>query len=318
MAEPKITVLMPAYNAAGYIEEAIRSVLEQTFTDFELLIVNDGSTDNTEAIIRSFNDDRIILTSQKKSGIAAALNKGLSIARAAIIARFDADDICYPNRLALQYDFLNTHPDHVIVGCDADYYDMQDEFVFTYRPPGHTDEEIRSLYFYHCPFVHSGVMYRRQVILDAGGYDLNAHAFEDHLLWSKVIKLGLACNLSSTLIRVRLHTGSVTMDEKWRTKTFCKIKYGALQKGSISKQEGDILQLQLGIQENEKTKQGAYYAVLAKKFLWDNHQPLKARMNLKKIIRIKPMDIRSYLLYALSFMPGGFIKKFYSTFSQTK
>lgn len=315
--DPKITVLMPAYNAGKYIGEAIHSVLSQTFTQFELLIINDGSTDETEQVIRSFNDERIKLINQTKAGLAIALNTGIHAARADLIARFDADDVCYPRRLELQYNFLIAQPDHVIVGCDADYFDMNDEYVFTYQPRGHSDAEIRALYFYHCPFIHSGVMYKRQVIMEAGCYDVNAHAFEDHLLWSKVISLGQACNLPQTLLKVRLHTSSISIDEKWRSRLFCKIKYGALQKRSISRQEGDILHQLLAKQEDQKIKQGAYYAMLAKKYLWNNHQPMKARLNLKKIIKIKPIDITSYFLYALSFMPGGFIRKFYSFFSNS-
>ena len=94
---PTITVLMPAYNAGNYIGEAIASVLAQTFTDFELLIINDGSTDQTTAIIRQFNDPRIVIINQENTGVAAALNTGLQHARAGYIARFDADDVCYPN-----------------------------------------------------------------------------------------------------------------------------------------------------------------------------------------------------------------------------
>src|SRR5258708_34774335 len=95
---PKVTVLMPAYNADKYIAEAITSVLEQSFTDFELLIINDGSTDETVNVVRSFNDPRIVLINQDNKGIASALNAGLNCARSPYIARFDADDICYPNR----------------------------------------------------------------------------------------------------------------------------------------------------------------------------------------------------------------------------
>lgn len=99
MHSPQITVLMPAYNAGKYIREAITSVLEQSFADFELLIVNDGSTDDTADIIDSFNDERIVVLSQENKGVAAALNNGLRHARAPYIARFDADDVCYPYRL---------------------------------------------------------------------------------------------------------------------------------------------------------------------------------------------------------------------------
>jgi glycosyltransferase involved in cell wall biosynthesis len=96
MHNPAITVLMPAYNAGKYIHEAISSVLAQSFTNFELLIVNDGSTDDTLAVISSFNDARIRVINQTNKGVAAALNNGLQHAQAPYIARFDADDICYP------------------------------------------------------------------------------------------------------------------------------------------------------------------------------------------------------------------------------
>src|SRR5436190_24284433 len=103
--DPRISVLMPAFNAGKYIGEAISSVLKQTFTDFELLVINDGSTDDTEKVICSFTDQRIKLINQTNKGIAAALNKGLAEAKAPLIARFDADDICLPQRLAVQHDF---------------------------------------------------------------------------------------------------------------------------------------------------------------------------------------------------------------------
>ena len=105
----KVTVLMPAYNAGKYIAEAIESVLQQTFKDFQLLIINDGSTDNTEEIIRSFKDEGILLMNQSHKGIAVALNKGLSKANSPYIARFDADDICFPERLQKQISFLENN-----------------------------------------------------------------------------------------------------------------------------------------------------------------------------------------------------------------
>src|ERR1700712_1626126 len=99
ITNPTITVLMPAYNAGNYIHEAITSVLEQSFTDFELLIINDGSIDRTSTIINSFKDERIVVINQENLGVAAALNTGLQHARADYIARFDAYAVCYPNRL---------------------------------------------------------------------------------------------------------------------------------------------------------------------------------------------------------------------------
>ena len=103
MNDIKITVLMPVYNAEKYIEKAIDSVLNQSFKDFELLIINDGSTDGSMDIIRNFNDPRIVVVNQANSGVAAALNTGVKLARGEFIARFDADDICYPRRFDEQY-----------------------------------------------------------------------------------------------------------------------------------------------------------------------------------------------------------------------
>src|SRR5438309_494210 len=106
----KITVLMPAYNAGKYIRASIESVLNQTYQNFELLIINDGSTDDTISIVLSINDPRIVLVNKEHEGIATTLNTGLRLADTYYIARFDADDICMPQRLEKQFNFLEDHP----------------------------------------------------------------------------------------------------------------------------------------------------------------------------------------------------------------
>lgn len=307
----KITMLMPAYNAEKYINIAIRSVLEQSFFDFELLIINDGSTDDTEKIIRSFTDERIRLINQSNQGIAAALNMGLLNANAALIARFDADDICMPGRLLEQWNFLNEHAEYVIVGSDADYIDMNGDYVYTCRLPAHTNEEIQELTLHRCPFIHSAVLFRKEAVIQAGGYDTNAYAFQDHLLWSKVIRQGKACNLSSPLLQVRLNPESISIDEKWRTKRFREIKSGSISRGNITAAEGRELLSILNEQNNPKIKEGSYYSLLGKKYLWNNHQPKKARINLKKAIRIHPARLDSYAIILLSFFPKDFIAWLY-------
>ena len=285
--------------------------MRQTFTDFELLVINDGSVDSTEAIIRSYADTRIRLINQTNQGIAAALNMGILNANAGLIARFDADDICLPDRLTIQYEFLQTHPDYVIVGSDADYIDQYDEFVFTCHLPAHSCEEIKKLAPAKCPFIHSAVLFKKDRIIQAGGYNTNAFAFQDHLLWTRVIKLGKAGNIAQALIQVRLNPGSLSIDEKWRTKRFREIKSAAIRNGSISAAEGKEL---LGIikkQNNPKIKEGSYYSLLGKKYLWNNHQPKKARINIGKAIRIHPARLDSYAMMGLSFFPEAFIKWLY-------
>ena len=117
--QPKISVVMPAYNAENYIREAIDSILAQTFRDFEFLIIDDGSTDHTVEIIRSYSDSRIRLyQNERNMGVAATLNRGLDLARGEYIARMDADDISLPERFAKQAAYMDAHPDVAVCGSN--------------------------------------------------------------------------------------------------------------------------------------------------------------------------------------------------------
>src|SRR6185437_2936746 len=304
---PKITVLMPAYNAGKYIREAISSVLEQSFTDFELLIVNDGSTDDTEKIICSFNDRRIVLLSQENKGVAAALNLGLTNARAPYIARFDADDVCYPTRLKIQYDFITAYPQYCIVGSAADCIDAGGAFIFTHHPEGHLNEEIQQLKYSTCPFIHSSVLYKKAAVINNGGYNEHAYTYEEHFLWVRILKEEMGCNLSQPLIKVRLNPESVTIDEKWHTRKFRSIKYSTLKNRAITAVEGNTLYQISEKQNSTRIKEGAYYALCGKKFLLNNHQPEKARQHVGRAISLYPFRLDNYLLYAVSYVPEKLI-----------
>ncbi len=310
--EIKITVLMPAYNASNYIGEAIESVLKQTFSEFELLIVDDGSTDNTADIIRRFNDSRIVFVQQQNGGIADALNNGLQHARSEYIARFDADDICYPNRLEIQYEFIKKNPEYIVVGSGADYVDADGNFVFSYNLAGHSDEQIKNLSYSICPFIHSTVLLKKSVVLDAGGYNVRAHSFEDHFLWLQIKQKGKFYNLSQSLIKVRLNPESVTVDEKWRLKEFIHIKYKALKELYITPDDGQKLLEVLKRQNNKKIKTGSYYALLAKKFLWNNYQPALARKNIKEAIKLSPFHVHNYSVLMMSYLPHKMISRIYA------
>ncbi len=317
MNDIKITVLMPCYNAAAYIADAIRSVLNQTFKEFELLIVNDGSTDNTEAIIRSFTDDRIALINQSQQGVAAALNNGLKHARAEYIARFDADDICYKERLEQQYTFMQANPDCIITGSAADYMDDAGNYIFTHFSRANTDAELKELPYTSCPFIHASVMYKRDEIA-AIGYDINAHSFEDHLLWMNLRNKGEMHNMPERLLSVRLNISSLTIDERKRPKAFHRVKNKALRTGSISKADGDKISEIIKAQNNPKQKEGAYYSLLAKKFLWNNYNPPRSRENMKKAISIGNFDFKDYLLLGISYLPKRMIDNLYSLFAAGK
>lgn len=314
-AQPQITVLMPAYNASRYIREAIDSVLSQTFTAFELLIINDGSTDETESVIARFTDDRIKLINQPHQGVAAALNLGLLNAAAPLIARFDADDICYPQRLQIQYEFFQVNPEYVLIGTDVDYADHTGEFLYKYNNIGHTHQEISDRITSFCPFIHSSVMYKKNIALEAGGYDALAHTFEDYRLWIKFITKGKVCNLTVPLITVRLNPESVTVDEKLRGKRFSELKKEMLFHSPVitSEQENELNNI-LHSQNFLGFKNYSYNMLLAKKYLWNNYQPVKARQNVRKAISFKPLQFTGYGLLLLSFMPKNMVNKFYSKY----
>jgi glycosyltransferase involved in cell wall biosynthesis len=307
----KVTVLMPAYNAGKYIAEAMGSVLRQTFSDFRLLIVDDGSTDDTLEVIRSFSDNRIDLIHQSHRGIAAALNKGLSKAKSEYIARFDADDICFCERLMQQVSFLDSHPDYIIVGTDAEYISENGEHLFDFKCAGHTHEQIIRKIYSYCPFIHSSVMYRKEDVILAGGYSEHAHNFEDYFLWVQLLRKGKFCNLPQQLIKVRFNPASVTIDERWRGRIFRKMKRDIITKGIITEQEGSHLYNIIKSQDFRNIKEGSYYALCGKKFLLDNHQPEKARPLFSKAIMRYPYRLDNYALYLLSFFPDFFITWLY-------
>src|SRR5690606_5635129 len=120
-----VTVLMPAFNPGKYLPEAIESILSQTYSDFEFLIINDGSTDDTLEVIKSYKDSRIRLISRENKGLINTLNEGIDAASGQLIARMDADDICLSTRLEKQVKFFDEHPDHVLVGAEANVVDKE-------------------------------------------------------------------------------------------------------------------------------------------------------------------------------------------------
>jgi len=305
--KPMISVLMPVYNAERYVAEAIASVLQQSFAQFEFIIVNDGSTDGSRNVISTFNDRRIILIDQPHQGVAAALNTGLKYARANYIARFDADDICHPDRLEKQLNYLLDNSEYILVGSDVEYILENGDFLFNFQCIAHSHDQIMEKLYFYCPFIHPTVMYKKESIINAGGYATNAHNFEDYLLWTKLANAGKFHNLSEPLVKYRLNSTSVTIDEKWRGKRFRKLKRAAITRGAVTPTEADELLAIIQTQNIDKIKRGAYHALCGKKLLADNYQPAKARHHVRKAIQIHPSRLDNYLLYTVSFLPERWI-----------
>lgn len=309
---PLVTVLMPVYNAEAYLREAMDSILVQTYRDFEFLIIDDGSTDASSEIIKSYSDNRIKLIQQKNSGVSGALNTGLQAAQGKFIVRFDADDIALPHRIETQMQFMMANPDYVLAGSDVDYITETGTYIFTYQNTGHSDSEIRTRIYQKNPIIHSAVIAHRDVMLACGGYDALAHTFEDHLLWINLLSHGKVCNLNTVLIQVRLNPQSVTSDERLRGKTFLNIRQHILERhGPVHESEGQQL-MSILQQQNSKTEKAiGYHSIVAKKYLWNNPRAKQVRLHCAKIIKLKPLMPMAYILILLSFLPSSWIMFFY-------
>src|SRR5690606_5902322 len=158
------SVILPAYNAELYLREAIDSVLTQTFNDFELIVLNDGSIDQTENIILSYDDSRIIYVKNEQNlGLIGTLNKGMALAKGKYIARMDADDICFPERFEKQVAFLENNKEYIICGTSAYRFhnDILDRKAFNVPL---SDESIRVRLLFNSGFIHPSVMFRADIV----------------------------------------------------------------------------------------------------------------------------------------------------------
>jgi len=207
---PTVSVLMPVYNAERYLSEAVESILGQTFADFEFLIVDDGSTDRSRAILERYaaRDPRIRLTSRPNTGYAAALNELLGLARGELVARMDADDVALPERLARQVDYLGAHPDVVGVGTAVHFIDAAGRFLRD-RHPGMDHEAIQERALAgDCALNHPSVMMRRAALEAVGGYHVEFMPAEDLDLWLRLGEVGRLTNLPNVLMKYRQHEAS--------------------------------------------------------------------------------------------------------------
>jgi len=204
---------MSVYNGRRYLREAIESVLRQTFGDFEFLILDDGSSDGSQDIILSYRDPRIRLVANTTNiGLTKSLNRGLARALAPLIARQDADDVSYPNRLEKQVEIMDRHPDVVLVGAQARTIDSGGSPVRgTPWPRAVTDLGMRWQLIFESPFVHTSVMFRREVVWgELGGYDEEFVTSQDYELWSRVARRYRIGNLPDCLVDFRVHPESAS------------------------------------------------------------------------------------------------------------
>jgi len=213
MDNPAVSVIMPAFNAERFIDEAIRSILSQTFRDFEFLIIDDGSSDRTPAILAEYarKDPRIrVLRNEQNAGIVVSLNRGLAEARGRYVARQDADDTSFPNRIERQVAFLDEHPGVVAVTSEVLEIDAEGRTLRASRRRGDAVSVAWRLLFHNYFYPHSAVTFRLAPVRELGGYREAFRHCEDYDLWTRLAEVGDLVILPDTLLRYRVHSQSVS------------------------------------------------------------------------------------------------------------
>ena len=204
---PRISVLMPVFNAERFVAEAVESILRQTFTDFEFLIIDDGSTDGSLRILERLasRDDRVRLVSRSHRGLVPALNELMNLARGEFVARMDADDIALPDRFDLQVAHLEHNPDVVCLGGGHQLIDCRGRILRNIHHPG-DDATLQELALEgRCPITHSSLMMRRQAVVAVGGYREEMREAEDLDLLLRLGEHGHIQNIDKILVQYRKH-----------------------------------------------------------------------------------------------------------------
>jgi glycosyltransferase involved in cell wall biosynthesis len=226
MKSPLISVVLPAYNSSRFLPQAVNSILNQTFTDFELLIINDGSIDDIDSIVMSFNDNRIIyIKNDQNCGLVYSLNKGIQNARGIYVARMDADDIALPERFKIQKEYLDQHPEIGLVASTIQMIDINN------NPAGYwpldlttlTPSQIRKKMAEESCLAHPSIMGRRELFLRYQ-YKEYQKNIEDYDLWLRLLNEGIAISkIKEPLLLYRIHDTSITKSDQKKRNVFFKV-----------------------------------------------------------------------------------------------
>ncbi len=213
MAQPLVTVILPVYNAQLFLAKAIDSVLAQTYTHFELLLINDGSTDDSERIILSYTDVRIRYIKNKQNiQLIATLNKGIALAQGEYIARMDADDECMPTRLAKQVQFMQDNPNVGVCGTYARRKDIRTNTITNWEYPT-THNQMKCRLFWGSTIIHPTAMLRNSVLQHIK-FNANYPHAEDYKLWKDIAQYYTLANIPEYLLNYTEHDGQITETQK--------------------------------------------------------------------------------------------------------
>jgi len=208
--KPLVSVVMSVYNGEKYLKRAIDSILNQTFENFEFIIINDGSVDKSLEIIKSYKDSRTVLIDQENKGLTKSLNIGIKKSKGKYIARQDVDDVSLPDRLKKQVDFLEKREDVVLLGCRA--YEIVGKKKILSR--FFKEEDLKDVVKKFNPFIHSSVMFRKDKFLEIGLYDESFKTSQDYDAWIRLSQIGNISMLDEPLVEYYVLNDSVTAKKR--------------------------------------------------------------------------------------------------------
>lgn len=212
----KVSVVMSVYNDSCYLKESVESILNQSFTDFEFILIDDGSTDDSWDILTHYSrsDRRIkVVKNEQNIGLTKSLNKGLELAQGEYIARQDSDDISLPERLRLQTEFLDSHIDVGAIGTGAKIIDEKGQ-ILGFRHVDTDHERLKVFLLINNNFLHSSLMARQQLVKQIGGYNENLRYAQDYALWWDISEIARLGNLPEPLILLRTSTNNITSKKR--------------------------------------------------------------------------------------------------------
>lgn len=247
MPTPLVSILLPVYNGALTLDAALDSVAAQTVQDFEIVVVDDGSTDATSGVLRSHEDPRLRVLTTSHVGLLEALNLGLSACRGQYIARLDADDICRPLRLQCQLSVMEQDPEVGVCGTQVEAFPAADvaegfQIYVDWQNGLLSDEQIRREIFIESPIAHPSAMMRRDELVGMGAYQERGWA-EDYDLWLRYDAAGRRfAKVAEPLVRWREHSNRATRtDSRYSIENFLRAKSHYLARGPLASRAGVIM-----------------------------------------------------------------------------
>lgn len=223
MKFPMVSVVMSVFNGKAHMKEAVDSILNQTFSDFEFIIVDDDSTDGSSEILDKYSkkDERIKIIHQKNTGLTKALNIGISQAQGEFIARMDDDDVSLPDRFEKELEYLNDHPDVALVSCFAKVINEKGEIVGEHKPPI-DHETIKKMSFFSGQICHPAVMFRKKIFDELGGYNEKFRYAQDYELWFRFIGKSAVANIPDFLFLWRASKHGISSKNKNEQRRFAQ------------------------------------------------------------------------------------------------